>query len=187
MSSNVGIANNALLELGADRITSLDQDTEPARIVKHVFDQERDSLLEEHPWNFAVARAEISLLAEAPTYGFRNAFRLPADCLRVLGVDDERAAYRIEDGRLLCDLDQVKIRYLRKVTNPKEMPATFRSALSARIAAKIVIKLTASGAAGRERMEILYQRRLRIAKSADALSGGTTPASRPTAFIDARR
>ncbi len=187
MSTNVAIANNALMELGADRITSLDQGTEPARIVKHVFDQERDGLLEEHPWNFALGRAELPLLSETPEYGYDYAFQLPSDCLRILDMDDASADYRVEDGRLLCDLDQVKIRYIKKVTSPRDMPPTFRAALSARIAAKIIVKLSASGVAGKERMEKLYERRLRIAKSADAQSGGPPGRLTPNAFINARR
>jgi hypothetical protein len=187
MATNVAIANNALLELGADRITSLDQDTEPARIVKHVFDQERDGLLEEHPWNFALARTELGLLDESPEYGFRNAFSLPADCLRLLDLEDEAAAYRVEAGRVLCDLDRVKARYIRKVTSPRDMPSTFRAALAARIAAKIVTKLTASGAAGKERMELLYRQRLKIAKSADAQGGGSPARLRPSTLINSRR
>ncbi|MFW5838205.1 MAG: hypothetical protein ACOCVM_09350, partial [Desulfovibrionaceae bacterium] len=159
MSTNVAIANNALLELGADRITSMDQDTETARIVKHVFDQERDGLLEEHPWNFALARAELPLLGAAPEYGFERAFQLPSDCLRVLDLEEAATDYRVEAGRLLCDLGQVKVRYIRKITSPRDMPPTFRAALSARIAAKIAVKLTASGVAGKERMEKLYERR----------------------------
>jgi hypothetical protein len=187
MSSNVAIANNALLELGADRITSLDQDTEPARIVKHVFDQERDGLLEEHPWNFALARAELALLGEDPEYGFEHAFQLPADCLRILDLENAGVNYRVEAGKLLCDQGQAKVRYIRRVTSPRDMPPTFRAALSARIAAKIVTKLTASGAAGKQRMEELYHRRLRIAKSADAQSGGPPSRLAPNAYLNARR
>jgi hypothetical protein len=183
----VAIANNALLELGADRITSLDQDTEPARIVKHVFNEERDGLLEEHPWNFALARAELPLLGSSPLYGFKRVYQLPVDCLRVLDLEDNVSDYRIEGGRLLCDLDRVRARYIRKVTSPRDMPPTFRAALAARIAAKIVVKLTSSGASGKERMETLYQRRLRIAKSADAQSGGPPGRIQPKAFVNARR
>ncbi len=188
-ASVVEILSSALVELGEDRITSADQDTERARIVSEVYPTERDALLEEHPWKFATARAELALLADAPAFGFANAFALPSDCLHVMETWPETHC-RVEGGRLLADAPAMAVRYVRRVTNPTLMPPTFRAALSARIAAKVAKKITGSSAE-KERMLQLYADRLKTAKSRDAQGGGQPEPQDlglfgPNRFIQAR-
>lgn len=181
----VRILSTALLELGEDRITAADQDTERARIVSEIYEDERDALLEEHPWNFAVRRVGLARLSGAPDFGGGSRFRLPHDCLYVMEVEPA-VAFSVEGRELLCDADSASIRYVRRVSSTAEMPPTFRSALATRIAARVARKITGSSAE-KERMEALYRRRLRTAKSRDAQGGGTTKAPRADLFIRARR
>ncbi|NJB68530.1 hypothetical protein GGQ74_002203 [Desulfobaculum xiamenense] len=178
------ILSAALLELGEDRITSADQDSERARVVSALYEGERDALLEEHPWNFAVARAELARAAGGPCYGYANRFMLPPDCLHVIETDPD-ARYAVEGQCLLADARGVRVRYVRRVTVVSEMPPTFRSALAARIAARAARKITGSSAE-KERMEALYRERLRTAKGRDAQGGGRPESIRPDAFIRAR-
>jgi len=189
-ASVVEILSSALVELGEDRITSADQDTERARIASEVYETERDALLEEHPWKFATTRAELARLAEVPAFGFAFAFALPTDCLHVLDTWPETHC-RVEGGRLLADVPAMAVRFVRRVTGPTAMPPTFRAALSARIAAKVAKKITGSSAE-KERMLALYADRLKTAKSRDAQGGGAPePLDRgpfgPNRFIRARR
>ncbi|BBD08748.1 hypothetical protein [Desulfovibrio ferrophilus] len=182
---SVRILSGALLELGEDRITSADQDTERARVVSEVYEDERDSLLEEHPWNFAIFRAGLARLELVPAFGFAHGFRLPADCLYVISVEPE-TPYKIEGGNLLADLEALSIRYVRRVDDATQMPPTFRVALATRIAARVCKKITGSSAE-KERLETLYRDRLRTAKGRDAQGGGTPDAARPDLFVNARR
>ena len=182
---SVRILSHALMDLGEDRITSADQDTERARVVAEVYEDERDALLEEHPWNFAIARTGLARLGAAPAFGFAHAFALPADCLLVLEVSPAEA-FDIEGSSLLSDADAVDVRYVRRITEPTAMPPTFRAALATRIAARVCKKITGSGAE-RERLEALYRERLRTAKSRDAQGGGSSEPVRPALLIDARR
>lgn len=189
-ASVVEILSSALVELGEDRITSADQDTERARIASEVFETERDALLEEHPWKFATTRAELARLAETPAFGFAFAFALPTDCLHVMDTWPETHC-RVEGGRLLADEPAMAVRYVRRVTSPTSMPPTFRAALAARIAAKVAKKITGSSAE-KERMLELYADRLKTAKSRDAQGGGAPePTDQgvfgPNRFILARR
>lgn len=189
-ASVVEILSSALVELGEDRITSADQDTERARIASEVFEAERDALLEEHPWKFATARVELARLAETPAFGFAYAFALPADCLHVMDTWPETHC-RIEGGRLLADEPAMAVRFIRRVTSASAMPPTFRAALSARIAAKVAKKITGSSAE-KERMLELYAQRLKTAKSRDAQGGGAPEPPDdglfgPNRFMRARR
>lgn len=182
---SVEILSGALIELGEDRIASTDQDTERARLARAVYEVERDAMLEEHPWKFAIRRVALARLADAPAFGYARAFRLPADCLHVIACEPE-AAYAIEGGALLCDLEAVAVRYVRRIENPADMPPTFRVALSARVAARLARKITGSSAE-KERLEALYRERLRTAKGRDARGGGTPEANRPDLLQRARR
>ena len=85
-TSETDIANSALAEIGARRITSLSDDSDSVRVCKEQFNNIRDSLLESHPWNFAIKRLQLGKLATSPEFGFDNQFQLPSDCLRVLGT-----------------------------------------------------------------------------------------------------
>ena len=185
MASEIGIVVSALLELGEEPVVSLDQDVERARIMRELYAAERDGLLEEHPWNFATARAALARLADAPAFGPAHAFALPADCLTVLELDPATAAWRVESGRLLCDAADAAVRYVRRVTDANAMPPTFRAALAARLAAKAARKLTGSSAE-KERLEQLYRDRLRTAKGRDAQGAGELPAPRADGLLRAR-
>ncbi|MGE4296853.1 MAG: hypothetical protein AB7E47_02390 [Desulfovibrionaceae bacterium] len=184
MASKVGIANAALVELGQDRITSLDQDTEAARVVNDVYDELRLTLLQEHPWNFATRRRELPLLAETPYFGYAAAFELPVDCLRVLATNPETTEYRIEGRKLLCNRKQVSIQYVGDVTDSNLMPPTFRAALAALIAAKVAPKLSPDKKGD---MEVLASRSKAAARSADSTGGGSVQAVRPNAYVASRR
>ena len=50
----VSISNRALTFLGAQPITSLEDDTKEARSCNRMIAQSRDSVLRSHAWNFAV-------------------------------------------------------------------------------------------------------------------------------------
>lgn len=103
MASTIDICNLALQRLGQrGNVASIDppEDGNPAaELCAAFFSIARNDFLETFPWSFAVRRAEIAKLAEAPI-GYSNAYRLPADCLRVVQLlykdrgDERRDARR---------------------------------------------------------------------------------------------
>lgn len=82
--SQTRVANHALQKLGAQLITSMDEDTREARTVKACYSILRDRELRAHTWNFSTKRAVLAPSATAPAFGFAYAFPLPADCLRII-------------------------------------------------------------------------------------------------------
>lgn len=111
-SSPVQICNAALRKLGAERISSLNEINKRAKLCKGAYDDLRREVLRAHPWNFAIAREELPRQAASPEYQFDYQFQLPANCIRVLGTNEDRlnplgdvlgdslTKYKIE-GRLL--------------------------------------------------------------------------------------
>jgi hypothetical protein len=144
MVSVVGIVNSALIKIGADTITSLTDDSAEARAANAQYEKLRDEVLRAHPWNFAIARQSLARLAEAPPFGFTWQYQLPSDGLRVLFMNDGRAAFEIEGRRLLTDEGEAHVLYVRRVTDPNEFDAMFREALAYRIAADLAYPLANS-------------------------------------------
>ncbi|MBA4358955.1 MAG: hypothetical protein C0405_14660 [Desulfovibrio sp.] len=185
MASETDIANSALIDMGEPEINSLDQIASRASAIRAVFEGQRDWLLEQHPWNFAKARACLAPVLEPPLYGYAKAFRLPSDFLALISTEPELADYRQEAGLLLCDVDALSINYTRRVANPDDMPPSFREALAALIGSKVAKKITGSDDA-RVKLEGFFKDRLRTAKSLNAKSSGQEEPDRPDLFIRAR-
>ena len=56
MSNRVDIANLSLTWMGANLITSLEDEAPEAQILKANYDLARDATLEAHEWSFAIKR-----------------------------------------------------------------------------------------------------------------------------------
>jgi len=110
MADQLSIHNLALLRLGEMPIPALDYQAKRAVALASCFEAVRDIVIQDHPWNFAVARAALTELATPPEFGFAHSFILPADCLRVLGLVgtgedvDPSLEYRLE-GQMLAQED----------------------------------------------------------------------------------
>ena len=88
MASQVSICNLALGWIGANLITSLDDDNREAQLCKTNFADIRDAVLEEREWTFAVRRLSLAPTVLKPVYGYGNQFLLPPDVIRVLNIPD---------------------------------------------------------------------------------------------------
>jgi hypothetical protein len=181
MASNVEICNRALQKIGAKRITSLtDDDSKNARACNVAFESCKLAELREHPWSFAVARAELAADSEEPDWGRANSFTLPADFVRLLPPYEEDNTndldWQIEGRKILTDDSApLYIRYIKDVTDPNEMDALFREALACRIALEICEELTQS-TQKLQNIDQLYKDCIRKAKRTNAIEA---PAQQP--------
>lgn len=170
-TSNVSIANRALTLLSADRINSLTSDTsEQARKISAIFDSTRDSLLEEHNWNFARKERTLSLLDETPTMDtYTKVYQLPADCIRVIRLEGE-IAFDIYGNKLYTNSDDPRIEYIAKETDPTKFSAGFVRAFSSRLAAELAFGITQSATMAQQ-MDAVAVRDLKEAKWSDGQEG----------------
>lgn len=178
MASEVEIINEALIRLGASKITSRTEDSDAAIAADSVFDGRRDDLLRGHTWNFATRRTQLARSAVVPTSEFDYQFPVPTDFLRVAVVSDSdvgktTVAYRIgshsTDGTvILTDATQLFLTYVAQITDPNEMPPDFRRALSSALAVDLAVTLTNS-ATLMERMQVQAAADLRRAKSTESI------------------
>lgn len=90
MASQVSICNQALGWLGANLITSLNDDNREAQLCKTNYPDIRDAVLEEREWTFCVRRISLSPTVLEPVYGYTNQFLLPPQVIRILNLPDTR-------------------------------------------------------------------------------------------------
>lgn len=164
MASAVGIANLALARLGDEgEILSLAEDTRAARAVAACFDDMRDAVLRDHPWDFARHRARLPALIDAPAWGGWTAFQKPADFIRFVEVEWSRT-YRLEGQTVLArHAGPLHLLYVRRVTDTGLFDPLFVEALAAKIALHIAIRITGSMQV-QQAMEGAYARALASAK-----------------------
>lgn len=182
MASQVAIVNRALTKLGEARITSLSDDLKPAREASSLWDVVRDAELREHNWNFAISRTSLAALSTEPSWGYEYEYQLPADCLRVIQVDEyypgpslsdyrggSEAEYQIEGRKILSDLTApLKIRYISRIEDTSQWDALFVEAFACRLAAELAEPLTQSNTK-RDMAWAEYARAIKAATKADAI------------------
>lgn len=154
------IANRALIKLGKNPVTNIDdKDDEAASLIKQSWDILRDSELRNHAWLFAIARAKLPALADAPAFGYSHAYQVPSDFIRLVTVNGEYASYdpsvynagdgsrwQLEGRQLLSnDPAPLLLRYVRRVENISQWDASFIDLFSCRLAAELSNKVSGSG------------------------------------------
>lgn len=181
MTSVVAICNRALDMLGADPVTSLDDNTKAARLCARNYEPVRDAVLRAYPWNVAVRRASLAALAEAPAWGSARQFPLPEGpdpepCLRLLSIEGETRfglRYKVEGRRVVTDeAAPLRILYIARIEDPSQLDPMLADAIATRLAADLSYSLTASAALGQTLMGI-YQTKLAEARATDAEEGVT--------------
>ena len=184
-STDLAICNDALLLLGNNAIDDLTDDTKAAKLCTQYYQRTVDSVIRAYTWNCATVRSDELTATTDPTFGFSNAYTLPADCLRVLKMyDDDTYKYRVENGALLCDEGTAQITYLKRI-GAEDMDPLLAEAVAARLAATIAFSLTNSVSAA-EAMWKLYKDKLDEAQTTDAFEG-TAPQMASSDWVNARR
>ena len=188
-TSVIEICNSALLDLGEDVIMSLTDDSKAAGLCNHRWPAVRDAVLRAHPWNCAMAQAELASGTTAPLWKWEYKYALPTDFLRVIqvvGQDDEPIEnWEIQGNVILCDEQApIFISYIRCETDPCRYDALLTEALSARLAAALAYPLSGSTSLAQAYWEI-YKNKLTEARGVDAQEG--VPESiAPTSWIKAK-
>jgi len=174
MASEIEIVSNALILLGDKSVTSFEEASDRALLVKSLYTSTRDAVLRAHPWNFAIRRKVVAKDAAAPVFGeFKTQFTLPTDpyCLRVLDVDDDpEIRFKIEGRKILADVETLNLRYVARIVDTNEYDALFLTTLEARLAADAATPVTGSASMFNQ-MWAVYTSKLREARSIDGQEG----------------
>ena len=186
-TSDVQICNIALRFVGVEPIVSLSDNSKSAKLCNLFYAFDRDAVIQDHSWSFAVTRQALSQLSGTNTTEYAYMYSLPASpyCLRPLGIVDYPAQpFLVEERVLYTDLEAVTLRYISQVTDPTVFDPAFIRALSYRLAADICESIE-----GRSPKAVqfgsMYERALNTAKGLDA-AGRMTPRQPSKLWTDAR-
>lgn len=181
------IVNAALSLLGStERITSIDDTKEIAKHAKAHWDLALQHIAGDHPWNFAIERAQLPEAQPAPAFGWTRAFELPNDCLRFLPPrdgDDTFYCCEVEDGRILTDSEApLPVRYISsaKLDYTSKWPPYFAKAMQYELASRMAEAVTGSSSLQDKFGDAAWEA-VKVAKRRDGLEGGRAKRAGATA------
>jgi len=104
-NSAIDICSRALILIGAEPITSFDDDTSEALIAGNMYEDIARSNLVSTRWRFATNQAVLNRLSDEPTGRFDSAYQLPTGQLFVhaVTVNDFQIEYTIYGSKIFCD------------------------------------------------------------------------------------
>ena len=151
MPSETDLLNESLSQIGAARITAIDDGSVNGIHCQTLYPTTRDALLRMHHWNFATGRALLNAAVDPPLFEYALAYPLPADFLKMreyLGVVVNASnyvwdgfswsiRYVIESGSLLTNDAPVYILYTKRVVDPNIYDALFYQVLTTWMASKL--------------------------------------------------
>jgi len=179
MADKTQICNMALTPLGDQRIHDIDDDSgESAVLCRLYYDIIVDEVLRSHPWNCAVWYQSLAALSSDDDdylldmyedYEYQYVLPTAPHCLRVLSIPsypDED--YKIIGGYLLCNLEEVTIEYIGRITDPTKFDPLLVGAIAYRLAADLAMKITESEKTRNDMMS-MYEWQLNQAKTIDGI------------------
>ena len=197
--SETGICNMALGRIGAKRINSIedatDEKVEAIQCRLH-YSLTRDSLIRSHWWRMARARATLSANADYTSDGeFTYAYDLPVDFLRMkMPYEGEvsnilRYTYSLEGTQLLSNESPMKIRYIKRVTDPPSYDPLFIEVFVLTLAMKLIMPLSGAGKESvlmRNELNIELQNLMAKVRTIDKQETNTTGRTDMSTWNDAR-
>jgi hypothetical protein len=104
-NSGIDICSRALILIGAEPITSFDDDTSEALIASNMYEDVARSNLTSTRWRFATNQSVLNRLSAAPTGRFDAAYQLPSGTLLVhaVTVNDFQIEYNVYGSKVFCD------------------------------------------------------------------------------------
>lgn len=142
MTTKVDIANQALSLIGADSITSFEENTSTARRLKTVYDTSRKALLRLHPFQCSTKRIQLNPISKQPEFGYTYQFQFPDDLIRIINTNTED--YAVETDKLLSNSNQLNLVYVFDNKNEETYDSLFIESLVLYLAYKLSKAVTGS-------------------------------------------
>lgn len=103
-NSAIDICSRALILIGAEPITSFDDDTSEALIAGNMYEDIARSNLVSTRWRFATNQAVLNRLSDAPTGRYNAAYQLPQNLfVHAVTVNDLPIDYNIYGNKVFCN------------------------------------------------------------------------------------
>jgi len=176
MADQITIINRALTILGAEPINSLADTTLEANVANRVYGESRKSILAERLWTFATKRILLNQVVTPLAWTDRQMnflYQLPSDIIRIFGVNQQRAIWRVEQDKLLSDSDDIGIIYTFDMTDTTRFGAAMTDAFADKLAADMSFYVNNSKTASSDLLAKYQGVSLPKAESEDSQGQGT--------------
>ncbi len=186
--SKINIINKGLTLVGAAPITSLDDDSNNAKVANRTYPLSLRAILAECKWNFATKRALLSLLSVDLAWyepGEGYVYQRPNDCIRVFETNSKMATWREEGDYIISDTQGLGIRYTWYIDTPGKYSAEFIDALTDKFASDIAYALVNSSTLG-EKYKKLYETVSKPKAMSVNSQGGTQQEQQDDAWVNAK-
>ena len=144
MTTDVEIVNSALIQMGADEITSFTDEVREAKVANQIYKEVKDTMLQKYPWRFSLELRQLSQDANtvdfADEFGFQFSYVIPAESLRVIRINQPTDNYIVVGDRILSNVEPVYVESQFDVS-PINWPGYFRNALVLELAARFSISI----------------------------------------------
>lgn len=184
MATDIDLVNQALTEVGQDKIPSLDNTVNSKVIQTAIFQLPRckKAVLRTNDWNCARRRKALDLLPDDHSLGeWSHSYRLPPDCLavrRFVGINDEERSQKFsveqdQDGKplFLTNVTDAKIVYTHDLEDVNRYDALLFDACATRLAIQFAISFPRDLKFMTSLWEI-YRGKIEEAVGADEAEGG---------------
>lgn len=171
--SKVDLCNKALSLIGNKTITNIETPTTTEeKICKLWYDQIlKQALINAGP-NFARTRAVIPMSNYISPFGFTNSFKIPNDCLKVLGIGEVgniRAKYSVEGDYILTNENNdnsLQIRYIKFIEDDTKFSSGFIDYFIHFLASNICYQINKDGSLKQE-LEKMTDKKLLNCRTAE--------------------
>jgi len=170
MADQVTITNQALGFLGANPITSLSDNSDQAILAKNIYEDIRDTCLEEGDWSFALNTYKLVKDSVAPIFGEGEYYEIPKEIIRIVAVNQNQSWWRIEGNKIRTQAGAAEVLAVKRVTDIDSMSPMFRQALAARMAVDMALPITQSKTM-HSQMVILFEGKMDAARANDGMQG----------------
>jgi len=174
MLSKTDILNKSLILVGANTITSIDDDSNNARICKKVYEGVLRSILSECKWNFATRRSLLSVSADDLDWydiGEGIVYIKPTDIIKIFDVSPKDAAWREEGDYIISDSSDLGIRYVYYLDDPNKYPSFFVDAFIDKLCCEVAYRIVNSQTLAERYREVYEKVSLPKAISSNSQSG----------------
>lgn len=191
MPSETSIANVAMRHLGENPISSIDEDSENARLCKKYFNDAKATALEEYCWTWAKERHQLAADATAPAFGYDYQYLLPANCVSVFWVGKNEVElkpsqpWQVEGDYILANVEApIQIVMTCNKSSYARMPQYVAEVIGAQLAVCIA-QVRKGSDTSLERMEGKYDKAVAMGKMKDRRKQNQVEEQGATAFEDA--
>jgi hypothetical protein len=178
------IINRALTKLGANTISSLDENSVEAKLSVRTYSESLESLLSELDWNFALKEENLKVANKQSQWRKGRYFELPADLLKICEVSVDNCTYWRQEGNyIFSTANSFGILYIPKNVNASLFPTYFKDALVYKLASDLCYSITNSSEKTMTFLELYKGEFLPIARTKNARAK-SSPVVNDTYWVD---